>query len=332
MRACVWTRLAKATATAVLIEAITLKRASCALRKYFSDNRIWHSVWLSERVSNSECQRCKTKKKETSGYRAVFVSGSPSRRQTTAVSSKCRRTIGILVNQSGDYKLKHCIFLRCAVVPKMATYEPAACSFQIALFFFLLLRFFWIFVLISASGSGGQLKQVNHITACSAMGCRNMITFASKGRRRSGSCVTQVPKRKKDSPTPFLHPTSVPRWQAHFKLLSATCLIWTHTSEELKASVCLDSILKIIAISQQPLHYYTFVKREILKRQKEHRRENARLEKSLHKQKMRHEFGIPSITPIICSWKKMHQAGRYISKRGQQGLDKKSHWEHKLKS
>lgn len=135
MRACVWTRLAKATATAVLIEAITLKRASCALRKYFSDNRIWHSVWLSERVSNSECQRCKTKKKETSGYRAVFVSGSPSRRQTTAVSSKCRRTIGILVNQSGDYKLKHCIFLRCAVVPKMATYEPAACSFQIALFF-----------------------------------------------------------------------------------------------------------------------------------------------------------------------------------------------------
>lgn len=98
-----------------------------------------------------------------------------------------------------------------------------------------------------------------------------------------------------------------------------------HTSEELKASVCPDSILKIIAISQQPLHYYTFVKREILKRQKEHKRENARLEKSLHKQKMRHEFGIPSITPIICSWKKMHQAGRYISKRGQQGLDKKSH-------
>lgn len=139
-------------------------------------------------------------------------------------------------------------------------------------------------------------------------------------------------KKKKDSPTPFLHSTSVPRWQAHFKLLSATCLIWTHTSEELKASVCLDSILKIIAISQQPLHYYTFVKRELLKRQKEHKRENARLEKSLHKQKMRHEFGIPSITPIICSWKKMHQAGRYISKRGQQGLDKKSHWEHKLKS
>lgn len=331
MRACVWTRLAKATATAVLIEAITLKRASCALRKYFSDNRIWHSVWLSERVSNSECQRCKTKKKETSGYRAVFVSGSPSRRQTTAVSSKCRRTIGILVNQSGDYKLKHCIFLRCAVVPKMATTSLQHVAFRLP-FFFLLLRFFWIFVLISASGSGGQLKQVNHITACSAMGCRNMITFASKGRRRSGSYVTQVPKRKKDSPTPFLHSTSVPRWQAHFKLLSATCLIWTHTSEELKASVCLDSILKIIAISQQPLHYYTFVKREILKRQKEHKRENARLEKSLHKQKMRHEFGIPSITPIICSWKKMHQAGRYISKRGQQGLDKKSHWEHKLKS
>lgn len=207
--------------------------------------------------------------------------------------------------------------------PQNGYYEPAACSFQIALFF-LVLRFFWIFVLISASGSGGQLKQVNHITACSAMGCRNMITFASKGRRRSGSYVTQVPKRKKDSPTPFLHSTSVPRWQAHFKLLSATCLIWTHTSEELKASVCLDSILKIIAISQQPLHYYTFVKREILKRQKEHKRENACLEKSLHKQKMRHEFGIPSITPIICSWKKMHQAGHYISKRGQQGLDKKS--------
>lgn len=331
MRACVWTRLAKATATAVLIEAITLKRASCALRKYFSDNRIWHSVWLSERVSNSECQRCKTKKKETSGYRAVFVSGSPSRRQTTAVSSKGRRTIGILVNQSGDYKLKHCIFLRCAVVPKMATTSLQHVAFRLP-FFFLLLRFFWIFVLISASGSGGQLKQVNHITAYSAMGCRNMITFASKGRRRSGSYVTQVPKRKKDSPTPFLHSTSVPRWQAHFKLLSATCLIWTHTSEELKASVCLDSILKIIAISQQPLHYYTFVKREILKRQKEHKRENARLEKSLHKQKMRHEFGIPSITPIICSWKKMHQAGRYISKRGQQGLDKKSHWERKLKS
>lgn len=118
----------------------------------------------------------------------------------------------LIVNQSGDYKLKHCIFLRCAVVPKMATTSLQHVAFRLPFFlFFLVLRFFWIFVLISASGSEGQLKQVNGITACSAMGCRNMITFASKGRRRSGSYVTQVPKRKKDSPTPFLHSTSVPR-------------------------------------------------------------------------------------------------------------------------
>lgn len=166
------------------------------------------------------------------------------------------------------------------------------------------LRFFWISAFISPSGSRRQRKQVNHRTECSVTSCSNMITVTSKGRRDRMAFIL-LRCQLKDSLTlpflvyllPLLRSTSVPRWQAHFKLLSATCLSSAHTPEELKASVWPDSILKIIAISQQPFHYATFVKRAVPKMKEEHKSGKVSPEKSLHWQKMRREWEYYPLLP-----------------------------------
>ena len=52
----------------------------------------------------------------------------------------------------------------------------------------------WIFAFVSPSGSGGQLKRVNHRTECSVMSSRNMISFyLERKKRQSGFHFAQVP-------------------------------------------------------------------------------------------------------------------------------------------
>lgn len=162
---------------------------------------------------------------------------------------------------------------------------------RLPLFLFQILRFFWIFAFISPSGCGGQLKQVNHRTECSVTSCRNMITFASKRRDRVAFILLRCQKKKKKRfphsflprvPAPLLRSTSVPRWQAHFKPLSATCLIWAHTYEELKASAWSDSIWKIMAISQQPFPLPHICQEGGAENAKEHKGEKVSPGKSRH--------------------------------------------------
>lgn len=117
----------------------------------------------------------------------------------------------------------------------------------------------------------GQLSESNR-KACSPRSCRNMITLTSKAGRDGAAFIFLRCLYKRFPHSPLLHSTSVPWWQAHFKLRGASCLVIAHPCEELKASVWSHSIWKIMAISQQAHHYHTFVKREALEMQKDHKR------------------------------------------------------------
>lgn len=103
--------------------------------------------------------------------------------------------------------------------------KPAACRCQMPSLPFLL----WFNVLLNLSFHFSlrvqRAAEASQPRNCSLISRKNMITFTSEKykKRQAGFHSTQVPTKKNSlprTPAPLLRSTSVPWWQAHFRLLS----------------------------------------------------------------------------------------------------------------
>ncbi len=114
-----------------------------------------------------------------------------------------------------------------AALPYKANISLQHTAVRLPLFLFEVSRFFWIFTFISPSGSRQQLKRVKQNRVFSDELQKHDYLRLIWRTDRVAFILLRC--QKKDSPysslSPLLRSTSVPRWQAHFKPLGATCLI-----------------------------------------------------------------------------------------------------------